>query len=42
VPSVLEAEAPGGGGVKRPFRLLSLPLYLVEEAARLCRNCLPG
>ena len=42
VPSLLEAEAPGVGGVKRPFRLLSLPLYMVEEAARLCRECLSG
>jgi hypothetical protein len=42
VPSLLEAQAPEFGGVKRPFRLLSLPLYMAEEAARLCRECLRG
>jgi hypothetical protein len=40
LPSLLEAETCLAGGDNRPFRLLSLPLYLVEQASRLCRECL--
>jgi hypothetical protein len=42
LPSLLAAETCVAGEVKRPFRLLSLPLYLVEQASRLCRECLQG
>lgn len=40
MPSLLEAETSVAGGESRPFRLLSLPLYLVEQASRLSRECL--
>jgi predicted AAA+ superfamily ATPase len=40
LPSLLDAETCVAGGGNRPFRLLSLPLYLVEQASRLCRDCL--
>lgn len=40
LPSLLEAETCVAGGGNRPFRLLSLPLYLVEQVSRLCRDCL--
>ena len=39
-PSLLATETSVAGGNNRPFRLLSLPLYLVEQASRLCRECL--
>jgi hypothetical protein len=39
-PSLLATETSVAGGKNRPFRLLSLPLYLVEQASRLCRECL--
>jgi len=40
VPSVLDAKTSLADGNNRPFRLLSLPLYMVEQAPRLCRACL--
>jgi hypothetical protein len=40
LPSLLKAETSVAGGENRSFRLLSLPLYLVEQASRLCRECL--
>jgi hypothetical protein len=40
LPSLLRAETSVAGGENRSFRLLSLPLYLVEQASRLCRECL--
>lgn len=42
LPSFLTAETSTAGGESRPFRLLSLPLYLVEHASRLCRDVLAG
>jgi len=36
-PSSLDAETTLPGGDNRRFRLLSLPLYMVGQAARLCR-----
>ena len=35
VPSFVETDFPDSAGVRHPFRLLSLPLYLVSEARRL-------
>lgn len=40
VPSLLDARTCLSDGDNRPFRLLSLPLYMVEQAQRLCRVCL--
>jgi len=40
VPSLLDAETSLSDGGKQPFRLLSLPLYLVGQARRLCGECL--
>jgi len=37
VPSLLEARTRLADGLNRPFRLLSLPLYMVEQARRLSR-----
>ena len=34
-PSYVEANFPDNAGVHRPFRLLSLPLYLASESRRL-------
>jgi len=42
VPSLLDAETSLADGGNRPFALLSLPLYLVGQARRLCRECLRG
>lgn len=36
-PSLLNAETHPAGGPRVPFRLLSLPLYLVGQADRLCQ-----
>jgi hypothetical protein len=36
VPSLLDARTAVAGGAGRPFRLLSLPLYMVGQAMRLC------
>ncbi len=40
VPSLLNAELSVAGADKRRFQLLSLPLYLVCQARRLCRAAL--
>ncbi|MFH0945426.1 MAG: hypothetical protein V2A76_09540 [Planctomycetota bacterium] len=40
-PSLLDAETSLSDGVQKPFRLLSLPFYLVGQARRLCRECIP-
>jgi predicted AAA+ superfamily ATPase len=40
LPSLLVAETSLADGRNRPFRLLSLPLYLVGQARRLCREAL--
>ncbi len=40
LPSLLEAETSLADGRNRPFRLLSLPLYLAGQARRLCREAL--
>ena len=34
-PSFVKTDFPDGAGARRPFRLLSLPLYLASEARRL-------
>ena len=34
-PSFVKTDFPDGSGARRPFRLLSLPLYLASEARRL-------
>ena len=39
-PSLLDAETALAGGTVQPFRLLSLPLYMVGQARRLCREVL--
>ena len=39
-PSLLDAETSLSDGMQQPFRLLSLPLYLVGQTSRLCRECL--
>lgn len=36
VPSLLETQTSTVGGSNQPFRLLSLPLYLIGQARRLC------
>jgi hypothetical protein len=36
LPSILEARTSIAGKESQPFKLLSLPLYLVEQAERLC------
>jgi hypothetical protein len=36
-PSLLETRTSLSGGDQRSFRLLSLPLYLIGQAERLCR-----
>jgi hypothetical protein len=41
-PSLLDTETSLADGNNRPFRLLSLPLYLVGQTVRLCRECLSG
>jgi predicted AAA+ superfamily ATPase len=38
VPSLLDAETSLADGNNRPFRLLSLPLYMAGQALRLCRE----
>jgi len=38
VPSLFDAETSLSGGGNRPFRLLSLPLYMSGQALRLCRE----
>ena len=38
VPSLLDAETSLADGKNRPFRLLSLPLYMAGQALRLCRE----
>jgi predicted AAA+ superfamily ATPase len=40
VPSLLDAKTSFPGGADVPFRLLSLPLYLVGQVRRLSRECL--
>jgi len=40
VPSLLEAETSLADGGNKPFRLLSLPLYMAGQARRLCREAL--
>ena len=37
-PSLLDARTSIAGRESRPFRLLSLPIYLVGQARRLCRD----
>ncbi|MFH1708063.1 MAG: ATP-binding protein [Planctomycetota bacterium] len=37
-PSLLDAETSLADGGNRPFRLLSLPLYMVGQTLRLCRE----
>lgn len=39
-PSLLDAKTSLAGGDNRPFRLLSVPLYLAGQARRLCREAL--
>jgi uncharacterized protein len=39
-PSLLEAETSLADGRNRPFRLLSLPLYMAGQARRLCREAI--
>jgi uncharacterized protein len=39
-PSFLETRTCLADGGNRPFRLLSLPLYMVGQTRRLCRECL--
>ena len=41
-PSLLDAALPSPGSGPRRFRLLSLPLYLVGQARRLCRSAMDG
>jgi hypothetical protein len=38
-PSLLDATTSLADGRNRRFRLLSLPLYMVGQAKRLCREC---
>jgi len=40
VPSLLEAKTSLADGGNEPFRLLSLPLYMVGQSRRLCREAL--
>lgn len=40
IPSLLDAQTCLADGSNRPFRLLSLPLYMVGQARRLCRPAL--
>lgn len=40
LPSLLDTEMAFSDGERRPLRLLSLPLYLVEQGRRLCRATL--
>jgi uncharacterized protein len=40
LPSLLNAETSIAGEEKRPFHLMSLPLYMVTQAKRLCREYL--
>jgi predicted AAA+ superfamily ATPase len=42
LPSLHEAQSSLASRPKRSFRLLSLPLYLVDQALRLCRTALRG
>ena len=35
IPSFVKTDYPDNAGARRPFRLLSLPLYLASEARRL-------
>jgi len=39
-PSLLDARTGAAGGSPRPFRLLSLPFYMVGQARRLCREAM--
>lgn len=39
-PSLVEATLASAGDDRRDFRLLSLPMYMVEQASRLCREVL--
>ncbi len=39
-PSLLDTVTTSSDGISGPLRLLSLPLYLVEQSRRLCRSCL--
>ena len=38
VPSFVKTDYPDSAGARRPFRLLSLPLYLASEARRLVKE----
>ena len=38
-PSLLDAKTSLADGRNMPFRLLSLPLYMVGQTRRLCREC---
>ena len=40
VPSLLDTRTPPVDGNTRPFRLLSLPFYLIGQARRLCETAL--
>jgi hypothetical protein len=40
VPSLLDTRTPQIDGNTRPFRLLSLPFYLIGQARRLCETAL--
>lgn len=40
LPSLLDARTSLSGDVNQSFRLLSLPLYMVEQARRICREVL--
>jgi hypothetical protein len=39
-PSLLDTQTPQVDGNTRPFRLLSLPFYLIGQARRLCETTL--
>jgi hypothetical protein len=41
VPSLTDSKTCVAGMPSRPFRLLSLPFYLVGQAKRLCREAMP-
>jgi uncharacterized protein len=41
-PSLLDAQTSLSDGRQRPFRLLSVPFYLVGQTNRLCGECLSG
>jgi predicted AAA+ superfamily ATPase len=40
VPSLLDTETSLADRARKPFKLLSLPLYMIGQARRLCRECL--